>query len=425
MLREARLPSWSKLLGGVPEALLASPPGPMPPGETLLGRLRDLYSKAGRHEIAIHFGQALFERRQQTLGSEHPETFVAQGKLGSVFLRAGHPDHAADALNRSFRGLKRTISRPDLRVASAASDLANYLFRTGEVEPAERLLTEAYKLRKLLAPQTVGLVAAQLAEVRLEAGDDEAAVELLQESWEALCASQGEHHRVTLDRARLLAVLLLQLDLQARAVPVLRSLHAWAQDHADEDERSRIEFQLGRALDATGKKEESYRLIERSLRWTRAFTDPQTGSPHPDLPQRLAVWARMAELRGRSREAEGYMLESIEAEKQIFGDTAPEVGLRQASLGDLLYRMRRIDEAIGWLESAVGLLRGELGDQHEATVAVTERLIDLILEKADHCFEVLGSPEIGWQYIYRGRALCHDILGTEHPSHRTLKYYRS
>lgn len=425
VLAQARLPPWPRFLASVPASVLQVPPGPMPPGETLLGRLRDLHSRVGNHDLSIHLGRALLERRLATLGPKHPETFVAQGKLGAALMRAGRFDEASDPIHRAFRGLKSTLNRADLKIASAAADLANFLFRIGDLQGAARALTEAYELRKLIAPQTIGLVAAQLGEVQLELGNDEVAVGLLQEAWESLCQQRGEHHRVTLDRARMLATLQLRLDLQVRAVPVLRSLHAWATEHGDENEVARVEFQLGRALDATGKKEESYRLTERSMRWTRAYKDPETGLPHPDLPHRLGVWSRMAELRGRPHEAEGYLLEAVEVEKLIFGEVSPEVGLRQASIGDLAYRMRRMDDAIGWLESAVALLRSTLDDDHEVVIAVVETLIDLLLEKADQCFEELKAPDMGWQYIGRGRQLCHQVLGTEHPSHKTLKYYRS
>jgi len=424
ILERAGLASWQAVVAALPADVLTVPPGPMPPGETLLGRLRDLFSQAGRHPTAIALAQALFERREQALGPEHPETLVARSRLGAVLLRAGELDAAGGHLLRAHRGLRAAMERPDLRAAQAAIDLASYLRQRGEPEQAARALLQAYEIRRRAAPGSVGLLAAQLGELLLELGDDDAAADRLSEAWDLLRQTRGEHDRVTLDRARLLGPLLVRLDQPERALPVLRSLAAWTGAHGTPEERASVDFALGRALDQTDQPEEAYRHLERAIRWTRAHVGDDD-LPHPELPQRLAIWSRVVELRGRPAEAEGVLLEALEAERLLFGEASAEVGLRQAAIGDLCSRMRRLDDAIGWIESGLGLLRTALGDDHEVTAVVAERLIDLLLEKADFCFEELRSPDLGWEYIEQGRWICLDILGPEHPSHKTLKYYRT
>ncbi len=424
VLARAELPGWRAVLTPMPPEVLRTPPGDPEPGETLLGRLRDLFGQAGRHDTAVALGEALYQRRLARRGPSDPDTYVAQSRLGAALLRAGRVDDAGGCLLRAHRGLRGVLDTPDPRTAQAALDLAAYLRLRGDPEQALRALDQAYQIRRVVAPNATALLAAQIGELRLEIGDDAGAADALLEAWEGLRRSRGEHDKVTLDRARILGPLLVRLDQPERALPVLRSYQKWVEAHGEPDERARLDFTLGRALDATGQHEEAYRRLEASIRVTRGLADDD-GQPHPELPQRLAVWARVAEQRGRPVEAEGFLLEAVEAERLLYGEASAEVGLRQASIGDLCSRMRRLDEAIGWIESGLALLRGALGDQHEATEAVAERLIDLLLEKADFCFEVLHNPQLGWEYIEQGRWICLDILGPEHPSHRTLKYYRS
>jgi tetratricopeptide (TPR) repeat protein len=424
VLARAGLASWAALAAALPDALLVVPADAESPGRVILGRLRDLFLQANQLAIAEVLALALCESQELALGSRHPDTLVSRGRLGSILARAGKPEQAAVHLEVAGRGLRDVLDGPDLRLAVVATELGRLRRGAGDLVTAETLLRTAYEIRQVVTPDRLGLAAAQLAEVMVEAGKDEAGAQLLQTSWELLVRERGEHDRVTVDRARSLGPLWLRLDQPARAAPVLRSLWAWTRVHGDEEDRAEVQFALGRALDATGAREEGLRLVEQAVRWTRTWLDDED-RPHLDLPQRLSIWARMTEERSRPDEAEGYLLEAVEAERLLHGPDSPEVGLRQAAVGDLCYRMRRLDDAIGWMDAGLGLLRSSLGDRHDLSRLVAERLIDYLLEKADDCMDVLRDRALGWQYIERARAICRDVLGPDHPSHRTLKYYRS
>lgn len=414
---------WEAVVSAIPDVLLVPPADSLHPGQLLLGRLRDLFFQANRLDVAQVLAAALCDVQTETLGSRHVDTLTSRGRLGSILARAGEPEQAAVHLEMAGRGLRAALTEPDLRLAVVATELGRLRHASGDLPGAEQLLRMAYEIRQVVTPDRLGLAAAQLAEVMVEVGHEVEGAELLQTAWETLIAERGEHDRVTVDRARSLGPLWLRLEEHDKGAVVLRSLWAWVADHGDDEERASVQFALGRCLDATGHREEGLRLIEQSIRWTRGWLDDED-RPHPELPQRLSIWARLAEDRARPDEAEGYLLEAVEAERLLHGPDSPEVGLRQAAVGDLCYRMRRLDDAIGWMDAGLGLLRTALGDHHDLSKLVAERLVDYMLEKADDCIDVYKDADLGWRYIERARAICADVLGPAHPSHRTLKYYR-
>lgn len=415
---------WPTLLAPLPAQIFVIRPDEGDPGEVILGRLREVFAQAGRELVALVFAEALWQRRAQVLGSGHVDTLVARGRFGAMLDRFGHVDEAHAPLEGAWRGLRDALPRPDLRAAIAAGDLARNARRREDLPQAASLLAQALRIRRVVAPRRTALVSAQLAEVHLALGEQETAARLLHEAWEQLCETRGPQETVTLDRARTLGPLLMRLDDHARALPVLESLWEWVATHGDGggEERAQVAYDLGRAYDFAGRRELGLRRVEEAVRWTRQWSETQ-GEPHPELAQRLATWARMAEQRGRRDEAEGHLLEAVEAERRLHGPDSPDVGIRQAAVGDLLYRSGRLDEAIGWMDAGIGLLRSAVGDDHELTRVVTERLIDLLLERADQVRDVQRDKELAWEYIYQARAICLDVLGPEHPSHKTLKYW--
>jgi len=415
--------SWSQIVAPLPDELLKAGGTPTMVGETLLGRLRDLYSKAGRAREALAFARAAHDRVGKRLGEGHPLARMAQMRLGAMLDELGRHEQATEHLQAAWRGLYKAFGT-DPRSATAAQLLARNLRNVGDLPAAEARLRDALTIRRVTAPTKLGLLLAQVAEITRELSGDEAAAPSFQEAWEVLVRERGEHDRVTLGRARVLGPMWLRLGEHAAAARVLDSVWRWASAHAEPGERARVAFDYGRALDGSGEPERGVRLMDEGLRWTRAYRD-ERGLPHPDLAQRLATWARVNEHRGRRQEAEGYLLEAVEVERQLHGPQSAQVGIRQAAVGDLVYRMNRLDDAIGWMDAGLGLLRSDLGDENDLTALVAERLVDLLLEKADYCFEVLRDPDLGWEYIFQGRGITLDILGPEHPAHKTLKYYRN
>ncbi len=420
VLDAAELPSdWLEVLAPIPDVLFLDARQALLDPRLLLGRLRDLFAQAGRGPQALILADALWQLRAEEDGPDAPDTLVARGRLGALLDRFVGPDEAHRPLHEAYEGLRRRTDDPDLRVATAAVDLARNAHRREDLPRAAHLLEHALQIRRVLTPRKIGLVAAQLAEVLQAVGEEERAAQVLQHAWEQLRGEKGEHDRLTLDRARTLGALWLSVDQPERAVPVLESLWRWVAEHGDIEEKAQVAYDLGRACDLSGHRDPGYRLVEQAIRWTRALVD-EDGEPHPELPSRLATWARITEERGRRDDAEGFLMEAVEVERQLHGPDSPDVGIRQAAVGDIVYRQGRLDEAIGWMDAGLELLRGALGDTHDLTVVVAERLVELLIEKADAARDA-GEVDLGWEYIYRARYLGLDILGPDHPAHQRLQ----
>ena len=419
--RAGLTPDWGAVLAPIPDVMLAAPSGPEDPGEVLLARMRDLFVQAGHARIGLVLGEELVQVKMDRYGETDRGALMALARLGGMYDDHEMHGDAREALETAMAGL--STDQPTLDQAMVSEALARHYRATDEPHLAERCLSRAVRLLRIVAPDKLGLVAAQLAELQIEDERDEEAVPNLELAWRTLERVQGADHPQTLDRASLLGPLLNRLDRHEDAVEVMRPLWRHMARSEDLEERAAVAYEFGRALDATGVREEAHRLIEIAVRWSRSAED-EDGLPHPTLPTRLATWARLAEERGRPDEAEGILLEAMEAERNLFGPGSPEVGLRHAAIGDLYYRMGRLDDAVGWFDAGVSLLRSELGDQHEVTGVVAERLVDLLLEKADYSYEVLRDPELGSEFIEQGKWITLDILGPSHPALNTLKYYK-
>lgn len=395
-------PGWAGALRATAVDLSALPADAS--GLQVLTALRDALASAPDVGPALGLTRALLDLRTRTHGPDHPDTLVELGALGALEQRAGRIDEGALRLRRAYDGLAAQRIQ-DLRIAVVAASLAVHHARAGRFGEAEPLLAESYAIRARLAPDTTARVAAQLGEARLRLGRGREAAPLYEEAWRAFQREYGPDDPRTVTRARAYGALLNELGEHHQAVAPLRE----AVEHlAEGEERALVQFELGVALDALGRREEGLRLVEDSVRWTR-----RAGGPHPDLARRLTKLANLQIRRGRTTEAEGLLREALEADLVLHGDDSPEVAARYAALGEFCARAGRRAEALGWLDPAASLLRSALGDDDPRTRAVVAYWLGLVAQQADEARQ-RRDRALAAELVRRAWAVAVPVLGHGH-----------
>ncbi len=411
---------WRAALAHVPPAVLAIAPGP-DAGLRQLLRLRDFWSSRNDLRPAVAATRGLVDVLARRVGPHHPDTLVELATLGVLADRAGRVDEGARLIEEALERLRPQVSGRDLRLAVVSGHAGRSRMSRGDVKGAEAALDVAWRIRTDVAPDTAALVAAQLGEVRLKLGDVQGALPLLKDAWEATRAREGDESPRALARAQMLGSVYNQLGRHDAAVKALRPVHAHLGD-APPERRAAVAFELGLALARTGVAEEGLRLVDESVRWTRAWGQ-RSGSPHPSLPGRLTMFAQLQNQRGRPGEAEGMLMEALDAERQLYGDASPQVAQRYASIGRLVGGQGRLDEAIGWLDPACSLLRSALGDADPRVVEAVEAQAGFVLQRATQAL-ASRDRELAGGLVLRAYDLAAAVLGHGHERTRRLRDLR-
>ncbi len=372
VLTEAGAGAWSDLLQGAPPQVVGAT------GRALVARLRDWSAAVGRRAAAIALTRGLLGLLMDEQGHEHPDSLTELGALGALLWRAGRTEEGIKLLAGAYEALRSVAGGRDLRLAIVAGNYALAMVKSGEFGRAEHALHVALKIRRERAPTTTGVIAAQLGEVRVRLGKLELARDAMREAWERYSADLGRAHPRTMSRARVYGKLLLRLGLFDEAVSVLRDVVVGAAPASEE--AADAAFDLGLALDAVGQREEGLRCVEAAVRWTR--TAGEGDLPHPTLADRTTTYARILMRRGRSGEAEGLLLEALDADRRRSGDDSEAVAHRYVTLGTWYANHGRVHEALGWLDPGTSLLRTHLGDSDPHTKRAGSQLVTLLLREA-------------------------------------------
>lgn len=375
--------------------------------------LRDLAGQAGDHRVATGTARALVALYTARRGPDHPDTWAEVGALGSALERAGAAEEGLRLLESAHRGLAHAA---DLRLASAAQGLGAALVRAGRWADALAPLRRAAELRRALAPDTAALVLAQLGELLQRLGRQTEALPVLIEAHAVSARTEGPTAPRTLARAHLAGVACNAAERWADAVRYLRPVFD-ASPADDPDRRAALAFELGLALDHSGADEEATRRVDEAVRLTRALS--RDGAPHPALANRLSMMARLHSRRGRGDEAEGLLLEALEAEGRLHGEASPEVAAMTAQLGHFCYRQGRSDEAVGWMETATSLVETAMGAGHPQTLAVADAHTALLLELADQRWT--ADPEGARALAERAFEVGSKLLGHVHARTRAAR----
>lgn len=408
LLVEAGLPTdWRQVLAPIPSRMLPVPPADDPDrAARLLSRLRDLWAARQMWRPALAATRALMRVYVSRWGADHPQALAELGAMGALAHRTGRTAEGAGMLQQAWEGLRSVAGGRDLRLAVVCANLGSIEIARGRHDRAIELFETAWRIRKEVAPKTVGMVAAQLAELLLEARQVDRAAPVLEDALEGLRASLGPAHKRTITVGRQLAQAHIRAGKPLKAELVLRELHEQVQASPDPELRYAVTFELGVALRRVRLDDEAGRYLEEAVLWTR-----RAGDPHPALPERLSVWADVLITdRRRITEGEAALREALEAERTLYGDDSPEVGVRYAALGHLCAQLDRHDEALGYLDPAASLLRGTYGDAHPATQTAVRHLLEVLIEGAKRALQGRDKP-LAQALAARAREVGPPVLG--------------
>ena len=401
--------SWDAALRVAPEALLHTAAADPVLG---LGQLRDQWSVRGQLRPAIALTRGLLKRHLTANGETDPAAIMEFSMMGALALRGGKQHEAGQILAKAWAQIRSVVPRSDERVAVVAGHYGKFLVTTKQFAVAEQVIGLAYHARKEAAPEKCGLLAAQLAEIMLVLGKVEESLPLLRDAWHCSLDDYGTDDPRTVARARILANVLRKFKLYREAAPVLREVYNFVRKHGKSEEIAVAGYELGVALHHSYKKEEGYRLVEEAVRWSR-----EAGTivdPHDSLPSRLTTLATMLIDRNRVEEAEGLLLEALEAEKNLYGEDSSEVAGRYAMLGYYCERTGRLNEALGWLDVASSLFRSAEGDKSPKTLQVVETQVRLLTLQAKTAHQAKDFA-LYRELIKRANRLGRPVLGDRHP----------
>jgi tetratricopeptide (TPR) repeat protein len=411
---------WARALGPVPIKVLAVPEGEEI-GLRQLHALRDFWSAQNHLRPALVATRWLYEKRQTTLGRGHPATLLELAALGSLLQRSGDEAGGAERLEQAWTLLRSAAAGRDLRLAVAAQTLAGWRVRQGQREEAAYALEIAYRIRKEANPQSTGLVAAQLGELRVAAGRTAEALPLLAEALERTVAQEGTSSPRTATRAQMLGTVLNQLGRHKEAVLALRPAHETLKSTPEPERRAAVAFELGYALHHEGVREEGLRVVEEAIRLTRQLGTE--GAAHPTLATRLTLLARLQVERGRPEEAEGLMMEALDLERRMHGDHSLAVAERYAALGGFCVRFGRTDEALGWLDAACSLLASTAGVQDPRTRSAVETQLGLLADLAEAAAQ-RRDRGLAADLVGRATEIGGPVLGHAHAAMRRIRELR-
>ena len=398
--------SWSVVLLNVPAKLLVDTDDAL----SLLRNLRDHWLSVGMHSPALSSTQLLLATARRQLGDDHLITLSEVAKMGLVFLQSRRGEDGILLLQTAWYSLNEQLEHADPMRITIAGALGNALAEQGSWDQAQDFLHHALAVQRQHNAVEGWPLASQLALAYDALEKRREAIPLHKEAWLGAKTLLGDGHPRTLTEACVLGQALLNEDRASEAVFALQQAVEWSQKGGHGELQAQARFLLGQANLEFGQNEVATRLIEWSVRWSRDAGDAHM--PHEKLPERLTLLASIELERGRQESAEGILREALEAERRLYGEDSVQVALRYAGLGALALKTQRIDEAMGWLEVGISLLRSTVGDNDPRTRNAVIVQVDLILHLAESAAKRRDRAQF-LDWLVRAEAVAVPVLGAD------------
>lgn len=256
--------------------------------EKLEKEIEELYA-AGQYDAGLGAAEKLVERREKTLGKEHPKTASALSDLGAMRVVKGDYPKAEPVLERAVAMLRKAPGE-DARLATALSNLGSLYKKKGDKPSAEKAMKEAIALEEkggAAREPILGTALANLGGLYMSMGK-------LKEAEKLLLRAVGIHEKAGPERSLLVDLGTLgalyrglgqhhkSVDAYNKAMPLSERVNG--PEHP-ETGRLLLSVAIFLAADQQVPKSEPYfQRAEKVL--TKAL-----GPEHPDLAELYVEWA--------------------------------------------------------------------------------------------------------------------------------------
>ncbi|MBX7083193.1 MAG: tetratricopeptide repeat protein, partial [Nannocystaceae bacterium] len=255
-----------------------------------------------------------------------------------VAYERGEYAAGVEAARRALAGFREVLPEQDLRVQTAAGNLAAYLLSIGQIDEAETLQRRVLEQRR---------------------------------------AVLGDSHPDVAQAENVLAAVVATANRPADAEPLLRAaIEHWQASLGPEHPLLAMPYNnLGLVQQALGRDDEAIASLQRSI----AIRLAVMAKDHPDLAQTRANLAASLVAAGQFEQAQQQAQEALDSLLPQLGDAAVGTALARTSLGMALLELGRAEDARAQLDAAVAALQGgaELGLLARAETYLGGALVEL------------------------------------------------
>jgi serine/threonine protein kinase len=258
------------------------------PGEpeieaSIRGMVGEVYGSLGLYEKAEPQLRKALELLEKYLGSDHPETLVAEMRLGSVFWNAFKFSEADAILCKSIEKSRRTLGPDHPQTLSTTLYLASVLKSQGRWVEGEQLARNSLPaVRRVFGPEHIETITAIniLGQLLREQGKLDEAGDLFEQCIEIGRGIQGrEYPTKLLDCTDSLARLRLAQGRLSEAEELFRGNWKTASNMLGPEHRFTLleGNNLAVVLTAQGKWDEAERLLQQNYEVHRRTLGPEHG----------------------------------------------------------------------------------------------------------------------------------------------------
>ncbi len=339
------------------------------------------------------------QRLQTDLLDEPELRATMMHTIGTVYSNLNLYDQAEPHLASSLEIRRRALGLENLEVIESLEQWARMKLRQGDLEESQRAAAEAHAARRRRGGAGLAASLRLLAEIDIERGDRQIALERLDESLVLQRGETGERDPAYVEALVLKGqtMQLLKADYEGAeeqyrlALDIQQALYP-----GDHPATARILGLLGRVLELRQRLPEAADTAGQALAMSRRLY----GEQHQSVAENLNALANVERLLGRFEQAEELYRGSLAVRRRLIGDDHPRLASAIYNLATLLHRdlahfeeaevlyrqavetfRRTADEdhpSMGYYKMGLGRILTDLGRPHEAEPLLRE-VLDLFL----------------------------------------------